>query len=81
MLEIRKSMDYVDVFTNPCSMTLQTFSFSIYINLNLTKSLIVNIQNSFELLHIFQLFYYLHCRLPLTSGLLPVPDEETPPDV
>ena len=43
--------------------------------------LLVNIQNSFELLHIFQLFYYLHCRLPLTSGLLPVPDEETPPDV
>ena len=40
---------------------------------------IVDIQNSFELLRIFQLVYYLNGRLPLTNGLLPVPDGETPP--
>ena len=40
---------------------------------------IVDIQNSFELLRIFQLVYYLNGRVPLTNGLLPVPDGETPP--
>ena len=40
---------------------------------------IVDIQNSFELLRSFQLVYYLNGRLPLTNGLLPVPDGETPP--
>ena len=40
---------------------------------------IVDIQNSFELLCIFQLVYYVNGRLPLTNGLLPVPDGETPP--
>ena len=40
---------------------------------------IVDKQNSFELWQIFQLFYYFKRRLPLTKGLLPVPDGETPP--
>ena len=40
---------------------------------------IVDMQNSFELLQIFQLFDYLNGRLLLTNGLLPVPDGETPP--
>ena len=40
---------------------------------------IVDKQNSFELWHIFQLFYYFNRRLPLTKGLLPMPDGETSP--
>ena len=40
---------------------------------------IVDIQNSFEFLRIFQLFYYRNGRLPLTNGLLSVTDRETPP--
>ena len=40
---------------------------------------IVDIRNSLKLLCIFQLFYYLNGCLPLTSGLLPVPNGETPP--
>ena len=39
---------------------------------------IVEIQNSIELLRIFQMFCYFNRRLPLTNGLLPVPDDETP---
>ena len=39
----------------------------------------IDIQNSFKLLRIFQLFYSPNGCLPLTNGLLPVPDEETPP--
>ena len=42
---------------------------------------IVNIQNSFELLQIFQLFYYFNGCLLLTNGLSQVPDEETPTGV
>ena len=38
---------------------------------------IVDIQNSFELLCIFQLFYYLNGCLLLTDGLSPVPVGET----
>ena len=40
---------------------------------------VVDIQNSFELLCIFQDFYYLNCCLLLTYGLLPVLDGETSP--
>ena len=40
---------------------------------------IIDMQNSFERLHIFQFFYYLNGRLPLTNGLLPVPDGEILP--
>ena len=40
---------------------------------------IIDIQNSFECLHIFQFFYYLNGRLPLNHGLLPVPDGEILP--
>ena len=36
-------------------------------------------QNSFELLRIFPLFYYLNDRLPLTNGPLRVPDGEKSP--
>ena len=38
----------------------------------------LEIENSFELLSIFQLFYYLNGRLPLANGLLVVPDGEVP---
>ena len=41
------------------------------------KSLL-EIENAYELLTIFQMFYYLNGRLPLTNGLLIVPDGETP---
>ena len=41
------------------------------------KSLL-EIENAYELLTVFQMFYYLNGRLPLTNGLLIVPDEETP---
>ena len=39
---------------------------------------IVEIENSIELLRIFQMFCYFNRRLPLNNGLLPVPDDETP---
>ena len=42
-----------------------------------TKSLL-EIENAHELLVIFQMFYYFNGRLPLTNGLLIIPDGETP---
>ena len=42
-----------------------------------TKSLL-EIENAHELLTIFQMFYYFNGRLPLTNGLLIIPDGETP---
>ena len=39
---------------------------------------IVEIEECIELLKLFQLSYYFNGRLPLTNGLLPIPDEETP---
>ena len=39
---------------------------------------IVKIENSVELLGLFQMFYNFNARLPLTNGLLLVPDGETP---
>ena len=39
---------------------------------------VVEIEDCIELLRLFQLFYYLNGRLPLTNGLLPIPDVETP---
>ena len=39
---------------------------------------IVEIEDSIELLRIFQMFYYFNGRLSLTNGLLPVPGGETP---
>ena len=41
------------------------------------KSLL-EIESSYELLKIFQLFYYLNGRLPLTNGLMIIPDGEVP---
>ena len=38
MIEIEKTIGCVVVSTNPCSLTLQTFLFSIYIHLNLTQN-------------------------------------------
>ena len=35
-------------------------------------------ENSYELLSIFQMFYYQNGRLPLTNGLLFVPDGDVP---
>ena len=42
-----------------------------------TKSLL-KIENAYELLTIFQMFYYFNGRLPLKNSLLNVPDGETP---
>ena len=39
---------------------------------------IVEIEDSIDLLCIFQVFYYFNGRPPLTNSLLPVPDGETP---
>ena len=39
----------------------------------------IEIENYVELLCVVQMFYYYNGRLPLTNGLLPVPDGETPP--
>ena len=41
------------------------------------KSLL-EIENAYEMLTTFQMFYYFNGRLPLTNGLLIVPDGETP---
>ena len=37
-LKLKKTIGYVDVPTNPCSLTVQMFLFSIYIHLNLRNS-------------------------------------------
>ena len=39
---------------------------------------IVEVEDCIELLRLFQLFYYLNRRLPLTNCLLPIPDGEIP---
>ena len=39
--------------------------------------LIVEIEDCIEILKLFQLFCYFNRRLPLTNGLLPIPDGET----
>ena len=39
---------------------------------------ILNVENSLELLKIFQTFYYTTGRLPLPNGLLIVPDGDAP---
>ena len=41
------------------------------------KSLL-EIENGFDVLHIFQIFYHFNRRLSLTNGLLDVPDGEMP---
>ena len=38
----------------------------------------LDIENTFDLLHIFQMFYHFNGRLLLTNKLLVVPDRETP---
>ena len=43
----------------------------------MTKSLL-EIENAYELLTIFEMFYYFNGRLPLTNGLSIVPDGKTP---
>ena len=40
--------------------------------------LVVEIEDSVAVLCIFQMFYYCNKRLPLTNGLLVIPDGETP---
>ena len=40
--------------------------------------ILLEIDNALELLSIFQLFYHNNGRLPLTNGLLIVPDGEVP---
>ena len=39
---------------------------------------LLEIENTYELLTIFQMFYYFDGRVPLTNGLLIVPDREVP---
>ena len=39
-----------------------------------TVKSLLEIENSYELLKIFQLFYYLNGRLPLTNDLMIIPD-------
>ena len=39
---------------------------------------IIEVKDCIELLKLFQLFYYLNGRLPLTNDLLPIPDGEAP---
>ena len=39
---------------------------------------LLEIQNAFDLLRIFQMYYHFNDRLPLTNKLLVVPDGETP---
>ena len=41
---------------------------------------IIKVENSIELLCIFQMLYYYNGRLPLINGFLLVPDGETPSD-
>ena len=43
----------------------------------MTQSLL-EIENAYELLTIFEMFYYFNGRLPLTNGLSIVPDGKTP---
>ena len=40
--------------------------------------LLLDIENAYELLTIFQMFYYLNGRLSLTNGLLVVSNGEVP---
>ena len=42
-----------------------------------TKS-VLEVENAFGLLCIFQMFYHHKGRLPLANGLLIVPDRDTP---
>ena len=39
---------------------------------------LLEIENGFDVLHIFQIFYHFNGRLSLTNGLLDVPDGEMP---
>ena len=39
---------------------------------------LLEVENAYELLTVFQMFYYLNGRFPLTNGLLIVPDGEVP---
>ena len=39
---------------------------------------LLEVENTYELLTVFQMFYYLNGRFPLTNGLLIVPDGEVP---
>ena len=48
---------------------------------NFLKSMLksmLEIENAFDLLRIFQMLYHFNSRSPLTNGLLVVPDGETP---
>ena len=39
---------------------------------------VLEVENTFDLLCIFQMFYHHNRRLPLKNGLLIVPDGDTP---
>ena len=40
----------------------------------------MEIEDSIELITLFEIFYYFNGRVPLTNGPLPVPDRKTPDD-
>ena len=56
---------------------IQELDHDIKINRWGIKSLL-EVENAYELLTDFQMFYYLNGRFPLTNGLLNVPDGEVP---
>ena len=68
---------FIDYFHLPDSDEIQELDDDLRANVWGAKSLL-EIENAYELLTIFQMFYYLNGRLPLTNGLLIVPDGETP---
>ena len=43
-----------------------------------TAKTLLETENGFDVLHIFQIFYHFNGRLSLTNGLLDVPDGEMP---
>ena len=68
---------FIDYFRLPDPDKIQELDDDLRANVRGAKSLL-EIENAYELLTIFQMFYYLNGRLPLTNGLLIVPDGETP---
>ena len=68
---------FIDYFRLPDPDEIQELDDDLRANVWGAKSLL-EIENAYELLTVFQMFYYLNGRLPLTNGLLIVPDGETP---
>ena len=56
---------------------IQELDNDLKVNRRAVKSLL-EVENAYELLTVFQTFHYVNGRFPLTSGLLIVPDGEMP---